>query len=739
MPPSPKKGPRHPEDRKSSRSVGSESRPRIVSRLPAGGVELQAQRTEQRFRDFAVLAVDVFWETDARLRLVYLSDAYEEFTGVNPQEVIGQSYRELVQNHGEDPKAVERHLAVLEARLPYKDFEHTWRHVNGTIHIMLASGKPFYDRDGVYQGYRGVAKDVTLRKRAEQALRDSEQRFKDFAEIAVDLFWETDADLRFRYVPENCKKVMGIGAEQMIGWTHLQLLSEYIDDPDKIAHHFGQLEARLPYQDFEYNWKHPDGSIRVLRSSGKPFYDRHNVFQGYRGVARDVTEAHYLTRRITYQATHDGLTGLVNRHEFERRLERALASARSRRLTHSLCFLDLDQFKIVNDSAGHLAGDELLKRIAGLLKEQIRSRDTLARVGGDEFALLIENCTTEKAKSIADTLVATIREFRFVWEGRTYEIGISIGLVPITSDSDSVVQLLSSVDVACYTAKDLGRNRVHIYQGADKEAGSRHSEIIRAAELFNALEQERFRLYCQPIIALDDGDRAPAVFEVLLRLLDDDNNILTPASFIPAAERYGLMSSIDRWVIRTALGRHASDFMHFPDAGIAINLSGVTLNDETFGEFVKTQLAESVIEPDRVCFEITETTAVRNFNTVTQFIADMKEVGCLFALDDFGSGLSSFAYLKNLSVDYVKIDGSFIQNFVDDPIDYAIAAAINRVGHIKEIRTIAECAESSSALVQLKEMGVDYAQGYAFDAPRPLGEIRQFASGSWLKRVREPE
>lgn len=728
---SPKKGPRLRASSAKPARTGADTGPVVVRashRLPRSGAYLQA-----RFRDFAELAVDVFWETDAQLQFVYLSDAYEEFTGVPADRILGRSYRNLLDRHSGDAKAIERHLAVLEARLPYKDFQHSWSHLDGTEHVLLSSGKPIYDTDGIFQGYRGVARDVTASKRGERALRESEQRFKDFAEIAVDIFWETDADFRFSYVPDACRQIMGIGPDQMIGWTHQQLLNEYIDDPDKIVHHCGQLEAQLAYHDFEYNWKHPDGGVRVLRSSGKPFYDRNNVFQGYRGVARDVTEAHHLTRRITYQATHDALTGLVNRHEFERRLERALASAKARKLTHALSFLDLDQFKIVNDSAGHIAGDALLKRVAALLKTQIRSRDTLARVGGDEFALLIENCTLEKAKAIVDALISTVGEFRFVWEGRTFEVGISIGLVPITPASESVVQLLSLVDVACYTAKDLGRNRVHIYQGADKEARARHTEILRAAELISALDKDRFRLYCQPIVPLDRGSPTPAVFEILLRLLDDQNNIILPASFIPAAERYGLMSSIDRWVIRTVLGRHASDFSHFPDAGIAINLSGVTLNDEGFSQFVKDQLKESVIEPQRICFEITETTAVRNFDRVTQFISDMKEVGCMFALDDFGSGLSSFAYLKNLAVDYVKIDGSFIQNFVDDPIDHAIAEAINRVGHIKEILTIAECAESSSALEQLREMGVDYAQGYAFDAPRPLGEIQQFAEAPWMK------
>lgn len=357
MPPSPREGPKRPKALKSNLGSEAESRRRVFSRSQGGGAEPQVERTGQRFRDFAELAVDIYWETDARLRFVYLSDAYEEFTGVAPQQIIGASYRQLVLSHAEDLKVVERHLAILEARLPYNDFEHTW-----------------------------------------------------------------------------CRQ---------------------------------------------------DGTKRILSASGKPFYDHNGVFRGYRCVARDVTVARYLTRRITYQATHDALTDLVNRHEFERRLERALVSAKCRGLAHSLCFLDLDQFKTVNDSAGHVAGDELLKRIAQLLNDQIRSRDTLARVGGDEFALLIENCPTEKAKDIADALLTTIREFRFEWKGLVFEIGASIGLVPITRENNSVRELLNTVDVACYTAKNLGRNRVHIYDGAEQEARPHRSQRLRAVGLRN--------------------------------------------------------------------------------------------------------------------------------------------------------------------------------------------------------------------------------------------------------------
>jgi diguanylate cyclase (GGDEF)-like protein/PAS domain S-box-containing protein len=465
------------------------------------------------------------------------------------------------------------------------------------------------------------------------------------------------------------------------------------------------------------------GQRFAIQDSAAPIRDAAGEVSGIVLTFNDVTETRRMAQQMAHQATHDPLTGLVNRRDFERRLEHARRSAASHGLQHALCYLDLDRFKIVNDTAGHAAGDELLKQVAEILRGQIRGRDTLARVGGDEFSLLLENCELEKATEIGRSLMDSIREFRFLWEGRTFEIGVSIGIVPTDKNDESVVELLSKADIACYTAKDLGRNRIHVYQPKDSQTARRHIEIRRAADLSDALNEERFRLYSQPICPLKSalGDRQH--FELLLRLLDNDGKIVLPGAFIPAAERYGLMPAVDRWTIGTAFGLYHHSFPGNGAASIAINLSGSTLNDDTLLDFVKQQLKQSCIPPGRICFEITETAAISNLTRATRFIAAMKGLGCRFALDDFGSGLSSFTYLKNLPVDYLKIDGSFVRDMVEDPIDHAMVAAINEVGHIMGIQTIAEFACTESVVGELRKLGVDYAQGHALGYPCPIEKI----------------
>jgi Amt family ammonium transporter len=335
-----------------------------------------------------------------------------------------------------------------------------------------------------------------------------------------------------------------------------------------------------------------------------------------------------------------------------------------RKAVYALCYLDLDQFKLVNDTAGHVVRDQLLRQVADLLRTKLRARDTLARLSGDEFSLLLENCPLDRALQITKALVAAMLDFRFTWEGRSFDIGVSIELVCITAEANNTVQLLSQADVACYTAKDRGRNRVHVYQIED--------------------------------------------------------NLMLPATFIPAAERFGIMAVIDRWVIRTVCHCAAKEVGSSLGAGIAINLSGNSLKDDSLLDFVRQQLFDTTLPPDRFCFEITETAAIGNLKQATWLITEMKKSGCRFALDDFGSGLSSFTYLKYLPVDYLKIDGSFVRDMVVEPIDHAMVAAINQVGHTMGIQTIAEYAESEANVAQLKALNVDYVQGYAIGSPKPL-------------------
>lgn len=435
------------------------------------------------------------------------------------------------------------------------------------------------------------------------------------------------------------------------------------------------------------------------------------------------------TERLSYQASHDALTGLVNRREFERRLEKALLTAREDGRVHALCYLDLDQFKIVNDTCGHVAGDELLRQLTVLVQSKVRDADTLARLGGDEFGVLLDNCPLEQASIVAELLRQTVKDFHFVWKEKPFVIGVSIGLVAIDQDAGSLDVVLSHADAACYAAKDLGRNRVHLYRAEDGDLAQRQGEMHWVARITRAIEENRFRLFYQTILPIQAHSHEGKHFEILLRLIDDNGQIVPPMAFIPAAERYNLMPSIDRWVVSTALGLYWKIFPECKERQegacntCTVNLSGPSLCDEHFLEFIKRQFVIYKVPYQHVCFEITETAAITNLAKAMDFISELRSHGCRFSLDDFGSGLSSFTYLKNMQVDYLKIDGSFVRNMVDDPMDAAMVSSINQVGHVMGLKTIAEFVENDAVLAKLRELGVDFAQGFGIEHPKPLEDL----------------
>jgi diguanylate cyclase (GGDEF)-like protein len=469
-----------------------------------------------------------------------------------------------------------------------------------------------------------------------------------------------------------------------------------------------------------------------VETSAAPILDRDGEVLGAVLVVKDTTDSRRWLQRVAYEASHDSLTGLVNRREFENRLERILRNCKEQGASAVLCYLDLDQFKIVNDSVGHTAGDEMLRQVATELKTYVRSRDTLARLGGDEFSLLLENCSIEKAAAVARMLIDAVRAFQFAYAGRSFGIGVSIGLVPITPDTEDRGQLLTRADLACYAAKDMGGNRVCTYRDEDPELNRRHREILRVAELREALEENRFRLFAQPIRSLTDIRGEPLHYELLLRLVDRDGEVLSPGDFIPAAERFGLMGILDRWVIEEALTRYSLLVGSGRVTGIAINLSGNSLSDEGLLDFVRRTLQASGIPPERICFEITETTAINRLSEVDRFITELRRIGCRFALDDFGSGLSSFTYLKKLRVDFLKIDGAFVRDMTRDRLDRAMVSAINEIGHIMGMRTIAEWAETEAVVEHLRASGVDFVQGHALGPPLPIEEVFRTRTGEGL-------
>jgi diguanylate cyclase (GGDEF)-like protein len=443
-------------------------------------------------------------------------------------------------------------------------------------------------------------------------------------------------------------------------------------------------------------------------------------------VFHDVSEARYMAQQMAWQANHDSLTGLVNRREFERRLADLIQGAKLRHKEHALLYMDLDQFKIINDTCGHIAGDEMLKQLSQLLQDEVRESDTLARLGGDEFGILLAGCHESKALTLAENLRQATKNFRFVWDNKSFEVGASIGLVNINDTSGNISDILSAADIACYAAKDMGRNRVHSYRPNDAELAQRHGEMHWVSRIREALDGDRFVLYCQKIQAITKIDTTAGHYEILVRMLDENKQLVPPNLFIPAAERYNLMPSIDRWVIKNSfecvknvLKRGGCSTLDT----VSINLSGNTFSDDTFLEFVRSELNQHRLSAQMFCFEITETAAIANRSKAIRFMRELKKDGCRFSLDDFGSGLSSFAYLKELPVDYLKIDGGFVKDITDDPIDRAMVNAINQIGQLMNIKTIAEFVENDAILKVLRDIGVDYAQGYGIHRPTPLNSV----------------
>jgi diguanylate cyclase (GGDEF)-like protein len=426
-------------------------------------------------------------------------------------------------------------------------------------------------------------------------------------------------------------------------------------------------------------------------------------------------------RQLAYQATHDALTGLINRREFEIRVERAINHARVQAATHALLYLDLDQFKIVNDTCGHAAGDELLQQLAQILLSTVRHRDTLSRLGGDEFGMLLENCPLDKAIEIANGLLKAIEGFQFSWSDSTFTLGISIGVVPIDRSTMDIATAMSAADSACYIAKESGRNQVQIAHMGDRRLQERHGEMQWVARLNSALEKDQFVLYYQPVIACAKKSRPGKHMEILVRLLDHDGTIIAPGAFLPAAEKYNLVTSIDRWVIEHSFIWLAENSRSGnQNITLALNLSGQTIGNPDMLKFIIDKTEETGASPKQVIFEVTETAAITNITSATSFMLTLRGCGFRFSLDDFGSGLSSFTYLKKLPVDFLKIDGVFIRDILSDPVDYAMVKSIGELGHLLGKETIAKFVETIELSDELHKMGIDHVQGHAFGKPQPL-------------------
>ncbi len=563
--------------------------------------------------------------------------------------------------------------------------------------------------------------DISERKKNEAALLTQQEWLRVTLSSIGDGVITTDTSGNVTYLNPIAETMTGWRTEQATGLplaTVFQIVNEMTGEvaPNLVEQVLqGQRMAGLT----ENAMLVQRGGMQFpIEDSASPIRDQQGAILGVVLVFHDVTQARRMAAEMSFQATHDALTGLTNRREFERHVELALQTGHLQHKEHTLLYLDLDQFKIVNDTCGHVAGDELLRQLTALLQDKLRKSDTFARLGGDEFGVLLESCPTEPAKTIAEKLRQTVEDFHFVWLDKAFPVGVSIGLVTFSDGGVLLADVLRMADAACYAAKENGRNRIQVYMAEDEELARRSGEMGWIARIQKALDENRFVLYSQRILALGSGSGSGDHYELLLRMVDENNAVVPPMAFIPAAERYGMMPLLDRWVIQTAFSQYSTRHAPGANATCSINLSGKSLCDDGFLAFVLAQFERHNVPPESICFELTETAAIANLNQAATFIRDLKAIGCRFSLDDFGSGMSSFAYLKHLRVDYLKIDGGFVKDMIDDPIDHAMVASIHHIGHVMGIKTIAEFAESDAIIAALREIGVDFAQGYGVEKPR---------------------
>ena len=682
------------------------------------GIELT--RIEERNALTELAANDGLWDFDAQGNDVYFSPRWRAMLGYDEADLKGGlDWRGLV--HPDDISRVQALIRDHVAnKTPIFESVHRMRHRSGEWRWVISRAKAQLDEHGRLLRLVGVELDITERKLYEEALF----REKESAQITLQSIGDgvitTDAASTIDYINPV--------AEQLTGWRLEDAMGRPVEEIFRAFHEETCEPLENPLS-VSIRRARPIKSVRpmlLIRRDGNELYVESTASPIRAGngkvgggvlVFHDVSESRELNRRLSYHASHDLLTGLVNRREFENRLERALKSAKARETSYALCYLDIDQFKIVNDTCGHSAGDALLGQVGALLKSKVRWRDTLSRLGGDEFGMLLESCNLDEAMRMAEAMREAVRNFRFSWEERVFRLGASVGVVPITADNEDVASILSAADSACAAAKELGRNRVHSFAENDIELMRRRREMQWAARINAALEEGRFELFRMPIAALQRPETG-AHYELLLRLRDENGRIVAPDSFITAAERYGITPSIDRWVIENAFRWLVSEADERERLAMcSINLSGQSLGDDKFLPFVIDQFHKSGLDASKICFEITETAAVASFSQANRFIQALRELGCKFALDDFGTGLSSFGYLKHFPVDFLKIDGSFVGEILHDPIDREMVRSINEIGHLTGKQTIAEFAENAEIIEMLRNIGVDFAQGYGIAQP----------------------
>ncbi len=554
----------------------------------------------------------------------------------------------------------------------------------------------------------------------ERAIRASEERFRGIFEGGLVGMVIVNRDGIVQRVNDAYCNFVGHTRQELVG---MHFAVPMRNDLLPLAEQ--QIKAVIQHegQGFsEFEFQHRDGrAVHGLVSFSAIGTDKGEVTNIVMQI-QDVTHEQHMKKQLTFQARHDELTGLVNRREFQTRLENAISGARRESLHHALCYIDLDQFKLINDTLGHVAGDKLLQQVARVMRQCMRARDTLARLGGDEFGPILDNCPIEKAAEIATGVITELSSSTFVWMERTLQIRASIGVVPIAPDSPPAVDVMKQADLACYTAKDLGRGRIYVYP-LDLDYSSRYPDLLKVREWLDAFREDRFRLFAQPIVPLPGNAPSHDWYEVLLRISTHGNEVVSPRVLIPAAERYGQMEAIDRWVIDNALRWRGDLFNRDNPTRLSINLSGTSLSSEGLYDFIERTLAKYDVDPKTICFEVTETTAARSPRAAGELLERLRRLGCRVALDDFGSGLSSFKYLKQLPIDILKIDGSLVHDLSDNSPEQVMIDAIGGLARCMNILTVAEQVRDNRTALQLKKIGIDYAQSFVYGRPRPIQDI----------------
>jgi diguanylate cyclase (GGDEF)-like protein/PAS domain S-box-containing protein len=654
--------------------------------------------------------------------------------------LIGRGAEPFKQTYGEFLDLVidadrERVLATMQAGVDRRgtyELEYCITWPDGSVHWIAARAQIVCDEHGAPARTLGIVWDVTLRVTDEIRTAERDRLAETTLFAIADGVLRTDTQGKVTFINRAAEALTGWGPDGALG-REVDRVMPLVDGNtgESIEH---PVRRCLRQQQSIGVSTHTQLTTREnkridIEDAVAPIWSPQDELMGTVIVFRDVSHERRLAHQISWQATHDALTGLINRVEFETRVADALRLSKDEGQVHTLLYMDLDRFKVVNDTSGHAAGDILLKLLARMLHEKMRDSDILARLGGDELGALLLHCPMERALPIAEGLRRAVNEFRFIWDDHTYELGVSIGIVEVNEESVSTTELLIAADQACYLAKEQGRNRIHVYRETDQMLAQRKGEMKWVSRLHDAFDKQLFQLFAMPIVNLQDvHDRHD---EILIRIVQRTGELTMPGAFIPAAERYDLMYQIDRWVVDAVCAYIDGEGPHVPGEQPAqkrphehcvfsINLSGASISEPGFGDYILKKFEEYHIRPAQICFEITETAVIANLPKAQSFMARLKALGCRFSLDDFGCGLSSFGYLKALPVDYLKIDGVFVHDIAHNPVNRAMVRAINEVGHVMNIKTVAEYVEDETALQTVREIGIDYAQGYAVGGVRLL-------------------